>query len=284
MAKGWAEEQSEQSAHHGTRILPLPVSSSLLAIAARRWFIGSDAVPTARPFEEPCAGKPHRICEGGPGNGCSYLNRLKNLPMDNPLTLAAVGLAMALAIYLFVRSKRDSSPSELMPDEEGGFNLAVLLPEPFSFSERAFREALSEALGGDYSSDDDERFITPVIESAQYLVKVDETTFIFHNRAEPYFPDKEAVAGTIEGDDELASAIRAHSAWISFDSLSSENSEKELYNMMGSVLARLAPKNASALFLPDRGTLIRFDENRRKQLAGGKTLRDLGFEDGTETN
>ncbi len=204
--------------------------------------------------------------------------------MDNPLILVAVVLAVALGIYLFIRSKKVSSSFESMPDEEEGLNLAILLPEPFTFSEQALRETLSDALGGDYSSDDDERFITPVIESAQYLVKGEDTMFIFHNRAEPYFPDNDAVAATIEGDDELASAIRAHSAWISFDSLSSEKSEKELYNIIGNVLSRLAPKNASALFIPDRGTLIKFDENRRKQLAGGNALVDLGFDAGTETN
>ncbi len=205
--------------------------------------------------------------------------------MDDPLIPVAVGVAVALGIYLFLRWRGASPSSDTMPDDEGGLNLAILLPQPFEFSERTFRSTLSDALGGDYSSDDDEHFITPVIESAQYLVKGDETMFIFHSRADPYFPDNEAVAATIEGDDELASAIRAHSAWISFDCLDSEKSEKELYNMMGSVLSRLAPENASALFFPDRGTLIKFDESRRKQLAGGNALADLGFDDdGTETN
>ena len=66
MAKGWAERQREQSTHRGRRLLPSPVSSSLLALAADIWFIASDARPSARLSEEPCAGKPHAgICEGG---------------------------------------------------------------------------------------------------------------------------------------------------------------------------------------------------------------------------
>ena len=66
MAKGWAERQREQSTHRGRRMLPIPVSSTLLAIAADIWFIGSSARPSARHSEEPCAGKPHAgICEGG---------------------------------------------------------------------------------------------------------------------------------------------------------------------------------------------------------------------------
>ena len=65
-AKGWAERQSEQSTHHGKRMLPIPVSRTLLALAADVWFNESDTMPIARLSEEPCAGKPHAgICEGG---------------------------------------------------------------------------------------------------------------------------------------------------------------------------------------------------------------------------
>jgi hypothetical protein len=66
MAKGWAERQRKQSTHHGTRILPLPVSRTLLAIGVNGWFIEPDAGPAARHSEEPGAGKLHAgICEGG---------------------------------------------------------------------------------------------------------------------------------------------------------------------------------------------------------------------------
>ncbi len=66
MAKEWAERQRKQSTHRGRRLLPIPVSSTLLAMGANIWFNGSDARPNARHSEEPCAGKPHAgICEGG---------------------------------------------------------------------------------------------------------------------------------------------------------------------------------------------------------------------------
>jgi hypothetical protein len=65
-AKGWAERQREHSTHRGRRLLPNPVSSSLLALVADIWFTESDAQPIARLSEEPCARKPHAgICEGG---------------------------------------------------------------------------------------------------------------------------------------------------------------------------------------------------------------------------
>jgi hypothetical protein len=66
MAKGRAERQREHSTHRGRRLLPATVHSTLLAIVADIWFIESDAQPSARLSEEPCARKPHAgICEGG---------------------------------------------------------------------------------------------------------------------------------------------------------------------------------------------------------------------------
>ena len=72
MAKRWAEGQRKRSTHHGTRILPLPMSRTLLAIVADRWFSESGAGLVARLSEEPCAGQPHAgICEGGAREGVS---------------------------------------------------------------------------------------------------------------------------------------------------------------------------------------------------------------------
>ena len=66
MAKGWAERQREHSTHLGGRLLPVQVSSTLLAMAAGIRFDEADAKPSARLSEEPGAGKPHAgICEGG---------------------------------------------------------------------------------------------------------------------------------------------------------------------------------------------------------------------------
>ncbi len=66
MAKGWAGRQREHSTHRGNCMLPVAVSSTLLAIAAKVWFNDPEPEPSARLPEEPCAGKPHAgICEGG---------------------------------------------------------------------------------------------------------------------------------------------------------------------------------------------------------------------------
>ena len=67
-AKEWAGRQRKQRTHHGTRILPNTVSSSLLAKGTGFWHFVSALVPCARFPEEPGAVIPHAgICEGGTG-------------------------------------------------------------------------------------------------------------------------------------------------------------------------------------------------------------------------
>jgi len=67
-AKEQAGRQRKQRTHHGTRLLPNTVSSSLLAMGAGVWHFVPALVPCARFPEEPGAGIPHAgICEGGTG-------------------------------------------------------------------------------------------------------------------------------------------------------------------------------------------------------------------------
>ena len=67
-AKGRAGRQRKQRTHHGTRLLPTTVSSSLLAKGTGFWHFVSALVPCARFPEEPGAVIPHAgICEGGTG-------------------------------------------------------------------------------------------------------------------------------------------------------------------------------------------------------------------------
>jgi len=66
VAKGWAERYRKQRTHGGRRMLPIPVSSYLLALGFRFDTLCLNRCPCARLSEEPCAGNPHAgICEGG---------------------------------------------------------------------------------------------------------------------------------------------------------------------------------------------------------------------------
>ena len=66
MAKGWTEKQDKQSTHVGKGILPISVSSSLLAQGSGLDTLYQTSNPNARFSEEPGAVVPHAgICEGG---------------------------------------------------------------------------------------------------------------------------------------------------------------------------------------------------------------------------
>ncbi len=163
--------------------------------------------------------------------------------------------------------------------DEPSASIVLLLSKPCSFEEPYLRAMLSKAFAADFSTDTDSTFMLPVVEKAQYMVKYIDTIFLLHNRASPYFPDSDAVARAIEGDDTLADNVSTHTAWLSFDSLGSdERSTSEQYDLIGAVLAELAPEETIALFVVEKGILIRFDSERKKQLKGPNTLQKLGFE------
>jgi hypothetical protein len=102
--------------------------------------------------------------------------------------------------------------------------------------------------------------------------------FILHNVPSSYFLSSEIAANAIQDDDVLAQNVREHQAWLSFDVLSSERPLSEQYDLIGPVLAELAPEQTIALFVVEEEVLIRFDAERRKQLRGPQTLNRLGFE------
>ena len=157
-------------------------------------------------------------------------------------------------------------------------SLLVLLADWAPLSVDTVNAALADAFGP--SPDPDSQFALPVVESVQFMVKARGSMLIVHNNPGSYFEDADAVANAIQGDDLFASAVRAHSGWMSTDIISSDDGYQEQYDTIGKLLAELAPNGgkAVALFVPDRGVLIRFDENRRMQLRGPNTLVSLGFD------
>ena len=84
LAKEWAGRQRKQSTHHGTRILPTTVSSSLLASGTDSGTLCRSLVPCARLPEEPGAVIPHAgICEGGTGQPVSLPQSARNANPTN---------------------------------------------------------------------------------------------------------------------------------------------------------------------------------------------------------
>jgi hypothetical protein len=174
-----------------------------------------------------------------------------------------------------------ATPREHMTDstETSRSSLAILLSNWKPLETDSVNAAITRAFGP--SRDPDAQFGLPVIEGAQYMVKARGSMVIIHNNSSPYFSNSGAVANCVEGDDLLASAVRSHAGWMSVDVIGSDESDDEQYDTIGMLLAELAPDDGSAvaLFVPEEGVLIRFDESRRKQLRGPSTMSLLGFEE-----
>ena len=188
----------------------------------------------------------------------------------------AIGIAVLVVValtVLFLRKRKQQAGSD-----EPSASIALLLSEPFKVEEPAIRRALEKAFGGDFSTNVAGRIVLPVIETAQYMVWAQGGAFILHNVPSSYFPDSEAVANSIQGDDGLAHNVRDHQAWLSFDVLGSAASLSEQYDLIGPVLAEIAPEQTIALFVVEKEVLIRFDAERREQLRGPEVLKKLGFE------
>lgn len=189
--------------------------------------------------------------------------------------LSSGAALLAIAALIVIRLRRKRLQTE--PDESTA-SIALLLSAPFKVEEPTIRRALEKAFGGDFSTNVDGKIVLPVIESAQYMIWAQGSAFILHNVHSAYFPDSNAVARAIHGDDILAHAVCNHSAWLSFDVIGGQRSLAEQYDLIGPVLAELAPPQTIALFVVQKEILIRFDPERRNQLRGPAVLKKLGFD------
>ncbi|MEI8194478.1 MAG: hypothetical protein WCI73_01070 [Phycisphaerae bacterium] len=163
-------------------------------------------------------------------------------------------------------------------DNQPKASIVLLLPRPFVIGETILRAALSKAWGTDFSTNTGFELVLPMMEGHLYTVLNRGAVFNYHNIPSAYFPDSDAVARYIRGDDDLANNVRYHEAWLSFDVVTSTRPLCEQYDLIGSVLAELAPEQTVALYVVEREVLIRFDTERREQLKGPNTFHKLGFE------
>jgi hypothetical protein len=166
--------------------------------------------------------------------------------------------------------------SESTEIERASFVLLLRKWKPLEVD--TINDAIMRAFGS--SRDPDTQFALPVIESAQYMVNVRGSSMLMiYTNPSQYFDDPNTIDSFIESDNRLGSIVRDHVAWLSIDVIGSDASEDEQYDTIGALLAALAPADGTsvALFVPQKRVMIRFDERRRVQLEGPKTLSLLGL-------
>ncbi len=92
-------------------------------------------------------------------------------------------------------------------------------------------------------------------------------SFLLHSVPAPYTMFSDFAAHI--SDPSLRHLAQAQSCWLSVDLIHRGEMEEEAYRFIGSVLARLAPKDAAAVVHPSRLVTIAFDDEVRRKLASG---------------
>ena len=160
-------------------------------------------------------------------------------------------------------------------------SLIVLLPKFAEIPKTQISLVLNHLYDDQFERGLDGYFVESVIPGQQYCIILGGRLLLVHNYAEPYFPrnlgqTNAAVAEQIS-DGELARRVEKHAAWVSVDHLSGEGSEDERWDIVGCIMAELAPSDGEALLLPGRNTIIDFTEDTRTKLRGQSVLKQLGF-------
>jgi len=168
-----------------------------------------------------------------------------------------------------------------MEDEAREYrSIVILLPQRHRLSDPEMAAIAERSLGIAPDGDEDsEDWCLPVIEGGQYMLKSNGVIMILHNRAVPFFDDPEAVAGCIQGDPELAAYIRSHQAWLSVDSMWSDQSKAIQYETLCKVANEFVSDSAGALFVPEYGTIVSLNSERIDQMQAFPGLQGLGFEE-----
>ena len=125
-------------------------------------------------------------------------------------------------------------------------SLVLLLSSPRKPSHELIAHAVSEGLGKKISKD------AVVSKPPYHLVNVGDDKFIINDIAQPYFEQSAKVADEIKNSN-LSHAVRDHRAWISVDWVSTDQKTdlREIYQMIGKMVAHLSGKDTLAVYSPD---------------------------------
>jgi hypothetical protein len=99
-------------------------------------------------------------------------------------------------------------------------------------------------------------------------------SFLLHSVPGPYtmFSDFAAHISNFS----LRRLAQAQCCWLSVDLIHHDTTEGEAYRFIGSVLAKLAPRDAAAVVHPSRLVTIAFDDEVRRKLANGGQVFGTG--------
>jgi uncharacterized protein YegJ (DUF2314 family) len=190
-----------------------------------------------------------------------------------------VGVAVLLAagggaaFWLFRKRRQRSGPLHA---------LVWLLRGQRYLDARILTQAINKALGLKlvHGKEDATDFV--VGESPAFVSRIKDHTFLVNNFAVPYFDKPDEVAEEVP-ELRRRKAVADHKAWLSMDLLmAGEDSPpdaatlREIYGVIGKVIAELADDDCLALFAPEQSFLIPYSQDLLDRLRGPDVIAAIG--------
>lgn len=198
------------------------------------------------------------------------------------LAFVAVLLAGALALFLWLRSRRRQGSGENKLTA-----LVFLLREPRQLADWQVRQAAARALGIELVIGDrpEPNTILPVpAEKVKpdlppgagmtYFINTGSRMFLINSFAQPYMEKPGEVAATFP-DQRLRAAVANHTAWISADlygETPAEADRAEIYRLLGRMLAPLGGDDCTAIFCPELERCNEYGPSVLEALQTGRPL------------
>lgn len=181
-----------------------------------------------------------------------------------PTIIVGIVILSLVAAWVWWRKRRAASEHRLV-------SIVALLREPQTlepiYVATAARKAWNADLG-DGTSEGEDGFVAGA--SITTAIRFRDRMFLVNCFPSPYVEDPEAVANDMT-DVRLRTLFAQHTAWISCDAMGlepdeSEESVREWYRLLGSLLAELIDNNCLAIFLPDSDLLYAYSDEALERL------------------
>ena len=181
-----------------------------------------------------------------------------------PAIIFGIVILSLAAAWIWWRKRRAASEHRLV-------SIVALLREPQAleaiYVATAARKAWNADLG-DGTNEGEDGFVVGA--SITTAIRFRDRMFLVNCIPSPYVEDPEIVANDM-ADIRLRTLFAQHTAWISCDAMGLEPDEpeesvREWYRLLGSLLAELIDDNCLAIFLPDSNLLYAYSDEALDRL------------------
>jgi uncharacterized protein YegJ (DUF2314 family) len=212
--------------------------------------------------------------------------------MSGAVVWGVVGVVVALGVAVVVVLLRRAAGSggggggaEGRGKEDDGeklISLVFLLKEPREVNVDDLCVRFSKALGKPFSADPEgSKFFVVPFKPPMHAIMVAGLRLGLIHSPDPYVPDRDAESEGV-GEARLYEAIKNHKAWMaidSFDDVADASERRVVYRIIGNLMASLGGKDVLAVYAPETGHMVWYDDRVLAELSGSDPLKALEWDD-----